>query len=165
MDDAVARLMVILDAEEDLYNRLRDVLQREREVIVKMDADALERIARTKEELCDEARLLEESRAQVASELAGTVGLPERGSRLSEICRRLGPAAGRLRTQHNRLVILVSVVRELLDANAGLAGESLSEVRSTLRLLGGLLPEENLYQASGPPAPLLQTGRLIRRSA
>lgn len=163
MADVVNRLLVILEAEEGLYARMRDLLQEEREIVLCMDASALERIARRKEEFADEARLLEESRLEVVDELARSLGLPAR-TRLSELCVRLGEAGRRLRLLHNRLVILVSVVRELLDANAELVGESLSEIRSTLRLLGGLLPEDNLYYANGPAETGLATGRLVRRS-
>lgn len=161
--DVVNRLQVILEAEESLYARLRDLLQHEREVIARLDAGALEELAREKEMLGDEARLLEESRVEVAAELAQGHGLPAR-SRLSEICGRLGEEGGDLRRVHHRLVILVSVVRELADANADLVGESLSEVRGTLRLLGGLLPDGALYGPEGPGSPGLEPGRLVRRS-
>ncbi len=165
MGEPEGRLRVILEAEEALYVRLRDALQEEREVVARLDAPALEALARRKEELADEARLLEESRIEVAAELAASVGLPREGTRLAAICDRLPEGSAALREAHNRLVILVGVVRELVDANALLAGDSLAEVRSTLRLLGGLVFEHNLYRADGPGAPSLETGRLVRRSA
>jgi len=161
--EVMSRLQVILEAEESLYVRLRDLLQEEREVIARMDAAALEEVAREKEMLGDEARLLEESRVEVAGELAVGQGLPAR-SRLSVICGRLGEQGGALRRVHNRLVILVSVVRELADANAELVGESLAELRGTLRLLGGMLPDGSLYRPEGPVQPASEPGRLLRRS-
>ena len=164
MSDTAQRLQIILDAEEELYVRLRDLLQKERGIVLCMDAAGLQEIARSKEEFGDQARLLEESRLEVAAELAVGIGLPAK-SNLSTICSKLSERGSELRLVHNRLVILVSVVRELLDANADLVGESLSEVRATLRLLGGLLPEENLYCPNGPPAAAMATGRLLRRSA
>ncbi len=164
MDDVVRRLLVILDAEEALYARMRDLLQREREVVLCMDLAGLEETARQKEELADEARLLEESRVDVASALAESLSLPPR-TPLAQLCRQLGDVGRPLRTVHNRLVILVSVVRELVDANAALVGESLSEIRSTLHMLGGFLPEDNLYGSATGATPGLTSGRLLRRSA
>lgn len=163
MTEVLDRLQVILAAEESLYVRLRDLLQKEREVVARMDAVALEEMAREKEALGDEGRLLEESRLEVAAELALSLGLPAR-SKLSAICGQLGEQGRGLRRVHNRLVILVSVVRELADANAELVGESLAEVRGTLRLLGGLLPEGSLYRPDGPVQPIHEPGRLLRRS-
>ena len=162
MNDPQTRLLVILDAEESLYSRLRDSLQEEREVVARLDAAGLEEIARRKEELCDEGRLLEESRRIVADELAASLDLPA-GSRLSVICERIGPGASRLARAHQRLAILVSVVRELLEANVVLAGESLSEVRATLRLIGGLASDPESYGAT--PLSGSTPGRLVSRSA
>ncbi len=164
MDDRVERLRVILDAEEALYARMRDLLQQEREVVLCMDIAGLEETALRKEELADEARLLEESRVDVAAQIAEALSLPSR-TPLAQLCRQLGEEGRPLRAVHNRLVILVSVVRELVDANAALVGDSLSEIRSTLHLLGGFLPEDNLYGAAASPTPGLATGRLLRRSA
>jgi len=158
------RLLVVLRAEETLYTRLRDVLQQQREVVAQMDLEALEGLTRRQEELSDEARLLEESRLELAGELAASLGLAEQGTRLSEICARLGASAGELRDAHNRLVILVGVVRELLDANAMLIGSSLVDVRTTLRALGSHLPEDVTYRP-GARVPAPEAGRLVRRSA
>lgn len=163
MAEIVERLLVVLGAEEALYARMRDLLQREREVVLCMDVAGLEEIARQKEELADEARLLEETRVDVANSLANDLDLPSR-TPLAQLCRHLGESGRILRSAHNRLVILVSVVRELVDANAALVGESLSEIRSTLHLLGGFLPEENLYGSGRNGAPGLASGRLVRRS-
>ncbi|MEM7409217.1 MAG: flagellar protein FlgN [Myxococcota bacterium] len=164
MNDLQTRLLVILDAEESLYGRLRDSLQEEREVVARLDAAGLEEIARLKEELSDEGRLLEESRRCVADELAASLGMPA-GSRLGAICDRIGASAEPLAAAQQRLSILVSVVRELLEANVLLAGESLSEVRSTLRLIGGLAAEPATYQPDRLGTAPAEAGRLVRRSA
>ncbi len=162
-ENRVEHLLVILRREEDLYARLRDVLRDQREVIATMDAtEALERLTRAQEELCDEARLLEEGRLEVAAELAARFGLPPT-SRLSEICEQLGPDAVALREAHNRLVIMVGVVRELIEANSTLLGGSISEVRTTLRALGSHVPEDTTYRPSGARARAADTGRLVRQ--
>jgi len=164
MNEIVSRLAVVLEAEHGLYERLRDLLRHEQEVLARLDAAELEAVARRKEELADEGRLLEESRIDVARELAHRLGVAAPRPRLGELCARLGADAAPLAAGHNRLVVLLGVASELLDANACLAGEALGQVQGTLRALGGLLPEDATY-APGGLARGHETGRLLRRTA
>lgn len=148
------RLVAILEAEERVYLEMRDLLQRERELMARLDAEGLGEVAREKEALADEGRLVEESRVVVVTALAQRLGLADERPTLSRLCEALGAAAAPLRQVHTRLVVLVSVVRELLDANVAFGNENLGRVRGTLQLLGRLLPAE-------PP----DTGRILRRTA
>jgi hypothetical protein len=163
--EATRRLLEVLAVEERLYLRMRDLLQREREHMATLDADALMDVAQHKEALADEGRLVEESRVAVAGELAAALGLGEARPSLSRLCAALGPEAEELREAHTRLVVLVSVVRELLDANAALAGDHLMRIRGTLQLLGRLVPEDTLYRAGVGLTHGETPGRLVRRSA
>lgn len=164
MKDLVARLLVVLEAEHALYVRLRELLRHEREVLGLLDARRLEAVAREKEELADEGRLLEESRSHVTRELGRSLGLASERPRLAELCARLGADAAPLRAAHNRLVVLLGASRELLEANTCLAGEALAQVQATLRALGGLLPDEARY-APGTSVPAASSGRLLRQTA
>jgi len=163
--DLVARLLVVLEAEHALYVRLRELLRHEREVLGLLDATRLQAVAREKEELADEGRLLEDSRSHVARELGQSLGLASERPRLAELCARLGAEAAPLRAAHNRLVVLVGAARELLEANRCLAGEALAQVQGTLRALGGLLPEEARYGPSPAAAQPSPRGRLLRQTA
>ena len=62
MRSSTERLLEILRAEERVYLEMRDLLQRERELMVSLDAQGLGDAAREKEALSDEGRLVEESR-------------------------------------------------------------------------------------------------------
>ena len=86
---------------------------------------------------------------------------------LAAACKDSGPEPVELRRAHTELVVLVSVVRELLDANRVLAGQSLLSVRTTVEALGGLLPQGAAYDAAGAADPAAATahGRLVRQSA
>ncbi len=161
---ALDRLTAVLQSEEELYSGLRDLLQREHTLMAVLDADGLEEVARAKEELTDEGRLIEESRVAVTSELARELDCSDPRPRLCELCERLGAEGLALREAHTRLVVLVAVVQELMDANQALAGESLGQVQGTLRLLGGLVPNESLYQPDAARAHG-GVGQLIRRTA
>ncbi len=164
--ERVRELQTVLEAEIALYVELRGLLQRERELIVNLDAVRLEDTVRQKEALAEEGKLLEESRIDVAVRLAADLDLgPERPT-LSQICDRIGVESAPLRRLHSRLVALVGAVRELRDANAGFAGESLLQVRATLQLLGRLLPTDPTYTTlGGTDAGRVAAGQLVRRSA
>ena len=166
IQDSLSRLIEVLRTEEGLYVRLRDTLQREHALMASRDAKGLEEVARRKEELADEGRLVEETRLLITRELARELGMDTETPRLSALCETLGPRGEELRRIHTRLVVLVGVVRELMDANRALAGDALAQVRGTLQLLGALVPGEVLYDpaARSGGAPLA-VGQLVRRTA
>ncbi len=103
----------------------------------------------------------------MATRLAVALGLPAERPTLSALCDALGEPAVELRLAHSRLVALIGAVRELLDANAGFAGDSLGQVRATLKLLGRLLPGDTTYSpTAAAPTPIVPaSGALVRRSA
>ena len=158
----------ILAAEERVYVELRSALQAEHEAMATRDARALLALAQAKETLADEARFCEQSRIAVTRELASELGLEgtdERPPRLSELCDRLGAGARGLRDAHGRLVALLGAVQQLADANAAFAGQSLAQVRATLRLFGRMQPEAPTYGPGGPGAQVSEpSGRIVRRS-
>ncbi|MCP3983643.1 MAG: flagellar protein FlgN [bacterium] len=168
LEAGITGLASVLDAEEKLYVELRDLLQQEHGLMVTLDAEGLEDVARRKEELADEGRLVEETRMSLCEMMTRELGFDEVRPRLSTICERIGPEGRALREAHTRLVVLVSVVRELMDANNVLAGNALSQVRGTLRLLGGLVPFEVTYApesiTDGSSAGRSGVGQLIRRT-
>jgi hypothetical protein len=158
-------LSLVLDAEENLYVELRDLLQRERECMVSLDAEGLERAVEAKEALAEEARLLEENRIEVARRLGEALGLADERPTLSRLLELLGGRGDRLREQHSRLVALLAAVRELVDANACFAREGLDQVQETMRLLGRLLPQEPVYRPAEVPRAGHRAGRLVRSVA
>ena len=165
LNQQIQMLSLVLETEENLYVELRDVLQRERECMVSLDPDGLEQSVEAKETLAEEARLLEESRIDVARALAEALGLADARPTLTRLLEVLGERSGRLRDQHSRLVALLAAVSELVDANASFAREGLDQVQDTLRLLGGLLPQEPVYRPSERPRASHNAGRLVRSVA
>lgn len=162
--DLVGRLVDLLRAEEELYLELRTALQHEQRCLAEMDAEGLDEAVRQKETLVAEARMLAESRSAVVETLATTLGIAEEPVTLSRIGAALGPEASALRQAHARLTALVAAVRELLEVNAGFAGEAMAQVRGTLQLLGRLAPASGTYGPDGTAEPG-SPGRLVRQSA
>ena len=163
--DDVGRLLAILAAEERVQLEMRDLLQRERELMARLDAEGLGALAREKEALADEGRLVEEGRTAAARALARRLGIDAERPTLSQLCEALGSEAAPLRQAHTRLVVLVSVVRELLDANVAFAGDNLTRITGTLQTLGRLLPVEVGYGRERQGDARGETGRLVRSSA
>ena len=167
---AIEQLSAILRSEESLYRELLGLLQRERELMVDLDADGLGELVRQKETLAAEGRLIEQGRIDVAARLAIDLSISSDPVTLSQICVRIGDDGDELREAHTRLVAIVSAVRELVQANRTMGGDRLSFVQKTLGLLGALLPgrtaEPGAYGRTGAvPEAVLPGGHLVRRSA
>jgi hypothetical protein len=138
MTELLESLAALLAAECELYARLCDALRGEREALAARDVPALERLVREKEEISDEGRLLEESRAVVAESLARAVRLETPRPRLSQLCDALGADAEPLRDAHRRLGALLALARELIEANGAATARELSNVQASLRALGAM---------------------------
>jgi hypothetical protein len=167
---AIERLTAVLASEESLYRELLALLQRERDLMVDLDADGLAEVTWQKDTLATEGRLIEQGRVEAANRLAEALDISSRPATLSEICERLGDDAGAMRATHTRLVALVGAVRELVEANRAMGGDRLAFVQSTLGLLGRMLPgrtpEPRPYERSGVvPDETMPGGHLVRRSA
>ncbi len=165
VSDLSARVLTVLEAEEQLYLEMRELLQAERESLLRLDATGIEEAVRGKESLAAEGRFLEETRLELARALGLELGLPEERPKLSILCARMGSEAGPLREAHSRLVALIGAVRELLDANSAFAGDALLQVRSTLQLLGRLIPADPTYGPQRATSSAPSGGSLVSRSA
>ncbi|MHA7837750.1 MAG: flagellar protein FlgN [bacterium] len=164
MEADIARLGVVLHAEEELYLRLRSVLRREESELIELDAKVIEETVEEKRALAEEGRLLEESRLAITAEISRALGLGDGPVRLSDLIETLGPEAGVLPELHARLLALIASNRALLDANEGFASRSLGRVQETLRLLGRSVPEESGYGPRSRSQPGTGRGRLVRQA-
>ncbi len=163
--DRISHLVALLESEERVYVELRSLLQREREHMATLDAQALAGVVEAKEMTAAEARYLEESRLALAGALAAEVGLGAERPTLSELCAALGPPADALRELHARLVAVVGAVRELVEANSSFAGDSLIQIQGALRLFGRMSTVESTYGGPGREEGAAVPGRLVRRTA
>jgi hypothetical protein len=161
VNDLIVRLLTVLDAEHALQDRLCAALRAELAAVSALDVPRLEQLVREKEELVDEARLLEESRLAVSEELARALGLGGARVRLSELCDALGDEAAPLRVAHLRLAARLALARELLEANTAATASELASVQATLRALG-VTPAGDGYGRTGATP---EAGRLLRQSA
>ena len=152
------QLLEVLDVEERIHLELRQILARERELMLELDANGLYELARRKEALADEGRLVAEARVLSANRLARAIGIEEDPVTLSRLCEALGDEGAPLRDAQSRLLALVAAAQELAEANRVLGGERLNHVQATLHLLGRLLPDVRPEDAGS-------AGRLVRTCA
>jgi hypothetical protein len=162
LDQQVARLEVVLQAEENLYLRLREVLRREEAELIDLDPGRIAQTVEEKRSLAEEARLLEDSRRALASDLARALGLGDRPQKLSALIDALGDEAARLPELHGRLSALIGSTRSLLEANGGFADRSLRRVRETLKMLGRAVPEKVGYGPGLERGTGVGRGRIVR---
>ncbi len=162
VEQLVARLEVVLQAEEDLYLRLRAVLRREETELIELDPARLAQTVDEKRSLAEEARLLEDSRRAIAKTLAQSLGLGDGPHKLSALIEALGDEAGRLPERHGRLSALIGATRSLLEANGGFADRSLRRVQETLRMLGRAVPERVGYGPGHASSAGVGRGRILR---
>jgi flagellar biosynthesis/type III secretory pathway chaperone len=161
VSDWIERLLDVLAAEQALYERLCDALRAERAALTALDVPQIEACVHEKEEISDEARLLEESRLALTEALAQQLGLAERQPKLARLCERLGDAEPRLREAHLRLGARLSLARELLEANRAVSASELANVQASLRALGAT----QVGAGYGARADVPDTGRIVRQTA
>jgi hypothetical protein len=129
------RLKSILSGQVAGYTALVDLLQRERGLLVKLNAAAVEDLAKEKDTAVLRLRLLEEERVRLMAVLAAEQGIPADTSllRLSEITG--DPSFRDLR---NRLLSLLQGIAELNEFNRVLKERSSALVRNALNFLGAV---------------------------
>jgi len=164
IEENVSRLEADLLAEEDLYVRMRSVLQREESELVSLESRVLEETIEEKRTLAEEAQLLEESRVIVTQALADALGLPPDGMKLSSIIEAAGDVGARLTPLYHRLHGLIISTESLLTSNERFANRSLSRVQETLRLLGQTVPADGGYGPGSRRESVTGRGRLVRQA-
>ena len=162
VDEQVGRLEVVLQAEENLYLRLRDVLRREESELIELDPAKIAVTVEQKLSLAEEARLLEDSRRALTIALGRALGLGDAPQKISSLIDALGAEAARLPDLHGRLSALIGSTRGLLEANGGFSQRSLKRVQETLKMLGRAVPERVGYGPGFERGPDVGRGRIVR---
>ena len=163
--ESTQTLIRVINAEADVYARLKSVLQDEQAALLDQDLEALTRAIEAKETLAAEANLLEDSLSELVASTAKTLELELARPRLSEIATALGAEGTAVREAQIRLAALVGAVRELVEANDESTRRSLSQVRATIQLLGRLWPEPPTYGPDSKGEREQPRGGLVLRSA
>lgn len=162
LEEQVAGLEVVLQAEENVYLRMREVLRREEALLIALEPAEIAEVVERKRGLAEEARLLEDSRRALTTALARALGLADEPIKLGALIATLDGEAGRLPDLHARLTALIRSTRSLLESNGAFADRSLRHLQDTLRMLGRAVPEKVGYGPAQQGAGSMGRGRLVR---
>lgn len=142
----------ILSEQVSGYRSLLDVLRRERESLVRIDADGVEVLSKEKDTLVLKLRLLEEERIRLVRIFARDHAIAETGA-LQKIAEITGDQSfHQLRLQ---LISLLQGVVELNEFNKVLIERSSAAVKNALHVLGSF----------GMNLPGKSSGRIVSREA
>jgi flagellar biosynthesis/type III secretory pathway chaperone len=163
-----AELLALLQQQAGVCRELVELLQGDRELVVRHQIAALERSNERKQALVLQLQALEHSRQQRAEALALALELPAREARVSALVPRLGAEGPALEAAAANLRALVASLRELVAISHGFLEQSILGIRSILALLGSLRepPPAATYDASGRLASAADAGAIaLRREA
>lgn len=158
----VASLEVVLQSEEAVYLRLRDVLRQEERELIELDAARIADVVERKRSLAEEALLVEDSRKALTRSLARVLGHGDESVRLGTLIEALGAEAGELARLHAKLRALIASTRSLLEANGQFSDRTLRHVQDTLRLLGRAVSVPVGYGPGVASGESVGRGRLVR---
>ena len=163
MTTSLSDLVQILEAEAELYRGLLDIMQRERDAMVKLRRDEMHSAAAQKEALIQQLQAVEEKRSELVLQLADRLGCRPAELTLSQLaqtlpedrepdlwrCRQtLRALVGRLREETRRSNVLCRHIGELLQAFYGAAK--------------GMAASGPVYQRGGRLDGMRLNGRLVR---
>jgi len=145
-------IKTILTEQVVAYRGLLDILQRERESLIRFNTSDVEKLSKEKDTVVLKLRLLEEERIRLVRAYASGEAIPE-----EEAFRKLNETAGddsfqRLRLQ---LISLLQSITELNGFNRILIERSAGVVKNAL----------NFLSSFGVAAPQSNKGALLSREA
>ena len=148
-------LIDLLRQEEAIYRELGEVLEAEREAMLRLDGERLGDLVARKETLGLRIKALDESRKILARRLGAQFGLPAAAVTLTQLCRRAPAAvAGRLAAIGRSLRQTVTECQAANQANARAASRGLDLVTNAINhLIAQADPAGKEYQASGKRSP------------
>ncbi len=143
---------LILNLEDIVkqYRMLLDCVRKEKELLIKSDAEQLNENNLIKEDLISKIRGLEALRLNYASDLAQAVGANVEEPRLMELAQKMGGTEGdRLRSLHSILGLLLKNLTELNKENSQYAESALKIVHSAMDNIKETLMGQKTYQKKG----------------
>lgn len=139
-------ILAIMREQVDGYKALLDILQRERTCLVQLQPHGVEMLAKEKDTVVLQLRLIEEERIRLMSAFAAEHRLKEEQVFQALTEESGNDAAQRLKLQ---LVSLIQSISELNDFNRVLIERSATVVRNALHFLGSIGAATPAMQRSG----------------
>ena len=155
-------LLSLLEEETGLYQSLLLVLQKEKDVFVKTELQALEQVTKNKENLIRELGKLEGQRMREMGKLAASLACPLQELTLKKLVQLIhDPYASRLKDCASNLTAVLQRVQQTNENNKTLFKHSIDLVKSSLALLQNLSTGHQVYHPSGEIQNGPLSGRII----
>ena len=150
MNSSIHKLVILLEKEASLYQKLLSLIYDERSALIESDLEKLNAAGKEKENLYLKLRILDEQCSQLLSQLARKVGCPKTEltvTRLSEVLS--APYAERLTDCSRNLVSLLERVQKANRHNRGLFSHSMELIRGSFNMFKNLLASGPIYYRNG----------------
>jgi flagellar biosynthesis/type III secretory pathway chaperone len=162
MEKLLNALNDCVDRQLNLYRKLRDLFNAERNAVLASDLEELNRVLMDKELLLQNIRKAEHLRRQTAHEMAVFLGMEDASLTISQLGERVGePYASAIKQKGARLQTLIDEIQVVSERNRSLCLQALQFVSGSIKLLTALSRPNPVYHATGRIHNERYTGRML----
>lgn len=153
MASLVEELVEILEEQEKVYQRLAEYGRQKREILIKNDVPALERLTTEEQLAADEALALSNKQVQALSDIANVLGKSDEKmtvSKLIELLNSQPVIKDRLKVAKDQLLAIAGEVQSLNTQNEALINQAIELTQFDITLLKSMrqAPETANYNRS-----------------
>ena len=165
MELLLNRLLMLLADEVGLYRSLLDVCRDERRALLSFELDGITTTSKKKENLILKVRILEEQRAHLIHQIAGSLNLPAAELTITRLAEKVDIRYSyKLSERGAELLSVIEEIGRLQHANRSLMTHSQGLVSSSLSFLNSILNPDPVYHRDGSVSRQDQSGRLLTRT-
>ena len=158
----IDRLIGVLGRENEIYQSMLLVIDKERLAAIRLDINELKDAAEEKENILSELRRYEEQRIQLARSMAEAYGYSFEDFTIAKLAQHVDePHAGRLIQARSDLSNVLNVVRDEGQRNKQLFEHTLDLMRGSFNLLSEMTQISTVYYSSGNIQRTYQTGKCV----
>jgi flagellar biosynthesis/type III secretory pathway chaperone len=158
----IDQLIGLLERENEIYQSMLVVIDKERRAAVQSDLNELKNAAEEKENIIANLRRYEEQRIQLTRSMAEAYGYSFEEFTITKLARLVDePYAGRLIQAKSDLSTVLNVVGDAGQRTKQLFEHSLELLRGSLNLISEMTQISTVYYSSGNIQRTYQTGKCV----
>lgn len=143
-------LLDLLKQEMEQYRKLLDLLHKERDAMIRLSLEEIERCYKLKETIILKLRIMEESRLALIDKVANHLNISRDGITLLTISKIVdAPFSGEFKRCCKSLSSLIHDIAEMNQKNKAFIEDSLDCINDHLTLLNDLINPNPVYLPSG----------------
>lgn len=146
----VAKLVEILDRENEIYETLYKLSNNKTELISGGKVQELEKIVKVEQTLVIKISKLEEQREKIVGELCTVLGLKPEAVTISELSAKLGDDKSTLLKEcKDRMLKIINKLKDTNELNSRLIKNSLEYIDFSINMMTSIDNVNNSYGSSG----------------